>query len=96
MEAQGGRGVQVPVHVVHEVKAPEEGHQVVQAVPMPERVIEEHGREHDLDRGRPRHEVKESHSVLGSPAHERQEDRSLDQRDEDEGDRAGGGVAQDA
>src|SRR6266542_2348426 len=67
VEPEGGRGVHVAVHVVHEVEAPEEGNDVVDAMPDPECVIEQHDGESDLDGPGEVHEVQYSEMSLLAP-----------------------------
>jgi hypothetical protein len=59
VEAERGRGVHVAVGVVHEVEPPQQRDFVIQPVPDPQRVVEEHNRERDLDRPRERDVVQE-------------------------------------
>src|SRR6266542_2471903 len=77
VEPEGGRGVHVAVHVVHEVEAPEEGNDVVDAMPDPECVIEQHDGESDLDGPGEVHEVQYSEMSLLAPLGRRDEKGGL-------------------
>src|SRR6266542_1876009 len=96
VEAEGGRGVHVAIHVVHEVEAPEEGNDVVDAVPDPEGVIEQHDGERDLDRPGELRQVQQSEMSLLGPLGRRDEKGGLQDRDDGQRDASGRQVASDA
>ena len=96
VEPEGGGGVHVPVHVVDEVKTPEEGNDVVDPMPDPERVIEQHDGERDPYRQGQVCQVQESETPLGSPPRGWDEKRRLQDRDDGQRDAARRQVARDA
>src|SRR6266508_3070990 len=96
VEPEGGRGVHVAVHVVHDVEAPEEGNDVVDAVPDPEGVIEQHDGEQDLDGPGELRQVQQSEMLLLGPPGRRDEKGGLQDRDDSQRDASGRQVARDA
>ena len=81
VEAQRRRGVEVEVHVVHDVKPPEERHAVREHVPAVERVVHEHDGEQEMEPGGQGCPAEEAPSPRLDPPRQRQYRRQLHEMD---------------
>ena len=87
-------GVHVAVDVVHEMEPPKEWNQMVDPVPVPQRVVQEQDSHSYFDGGGQIHEIQQPDPVPFRPADERHEDWGLKESDDGEAECSGREVAE--